>query len=197
MNPNRKRIVEITTTGLFIAIIVTMTFVPNLGYITINYLSITTLHIPVIIGSAILGPLGGFILGLTWGITSLIYSLSRPEGVIFMNPLISVLPRVIVGLVVGYLSVWPVFKADAKSSFSRFFAKPHVHDVGLAVLGTLTNTVLVLSAIALFSSTILWPFNQTFSKIIAVILSLNGSVELISAIILVPIVLNALRRLRK
>jgi uncharacterized membrane protein len=197
MNPNRRRIVEITTTGLFVAIIVTMTFVPNLGYITINYLSITTLHIPVIIGSAILGPLGGFILGLTWGITSLIYSLSRPEGVIFMNPMISVLPRVVVGLVVGYLSVWPIFKLSAKNSVSRFLAIPHVHDVGLAILGTLTNTVLVLSAIALFSSTILWPFNQTFSKIIAVILSLNGSVELVSAIILVPIVLNALRRIRK
>lgn len=197
MNPNRKRIVEITTTGLFIAIIFVMTFVPNLGYITINYLSITTLHIPVIIGATILGPLGGFILGLTWGITSLIYSLSRPEGVIFMNPLISVLPRVIVGLVVGFGSIWPVFKADSSNALARFFAKVHVRDVSLAVIGTLTNTVLVLSAIALFSTTILWPFNQTFTKIIGVILSLNGSVELISAIILVPIVLNALRRIRK
>jgi hypothetical protein len=38
MNPNRKRIVEITTMGLFIAIIFVMTFVPNIGYIQVRWI---------------------------------------------------------------------------------------------------------------------------------------------------------------
>jgi uncharacterized membrane protein len=198
MNPNRKRILEITTTGLFMAIIIVMTFIPNLGYIQINVLSITTLHIPVIVGSVLLGPVGGLILGATWGITNWINALQYPiEGVIFMNPLISVVPRIIVGLVVGFGSVWPVLKTDSKNKIARFFANTHVRDVTLAIVGTMTNTVLVLSAIGLFASTIAWPFSQTFTVIVQVVLSLNGSVELISAIVIVPIVLAALRRIRK
>ncbi|HET6784521.1 MAG TPA: ECF transporter S component, partial [Erysipelotrichaceae bacterium] len=63
----RQSIQRITRLGILIAIIVLMTFVPNIGYIQTGLLSITTIHIPVIVGSALLGPIGGLVLGTTWG----------------------------------------------------------------------------------------------------------------------------------
>ena len=53
-----------------IAIIIIMAFTP-LGYIKLPGLTITFLTIPVAVGAIILGPVGGLICGLTFGLTSL------------------------------------------------------------------------------------------------------------------------------
>ena len=107
MNTQRQRIIQMTTLALLIALIGLMTFTPNFGYIQTGLFSITTIHIPVIIGSAILGPLGGLVLGLTWGITSYLYALTLGtiEAMIFLNPMVSIVPRILVGLIISYSSL--------------------------------------------------------------------------------------------
>ncbi|MDD4000276.1 MAG: ECF transporter S component, partial [Bacilli bacterium] len=80
--------------SILIALILIMTFIPQLGYITINAIPITIIHIPVIVGGIFLGRKYGLVLGIVFGIGSLIrsfmeYSLHAP----FTNPLLSVLPR--------------------------------------------------------------------------------------------------------
>ncbi len=171
--------------ALFSAIIAILTFIPYTGYITYGVLSITTIHIPVIIGCILLGPRGGMALGFVWGLTSLLKALtvaSALEVALFLNPLISVLPRILVGLAVGLLA-WMLLKTIKKRSIVY---------VVCAIVGTLLNTVLVLSAISMFGGATMLSLNQSVAQIITVILSLNGLVELFAAVIVVPIVSGTL-----
>lgn len=185
---NRERLIRITTLGILMALIILMTFIPNIGYIQTGLFSITTIHIPVIIGAALLGPLGGLVMGATWGITSYFYALSLGtiEAMIFLNPMVSIAPRILVGLIVSYSAIllekW-VKKAPLRYSL-------------IAIIGTLSNTVLVLSAIFLFASAGLVSFNQAVSTIFTIVISTNGLLELFSAAILVPAVIQAIRRIR-
>lgn len=186
MTRNRQRLMMITTLGLLMSMIIVMTYVPNLGYITTGIFSITIIHIPVIIGSILVGPLGGLVLGATWGITSWHYAttLGTAEAAIFVNPLVSIAPRILVGLIISYSSL----------GLKRLIPVEFARNVVVSILGALSNTVLVLSAIFLFASSGLVTFNQGLAAIFTFVISLNGSLELISAGILAPIVLKALSK---
>lgn len=188
MNTQRQKLVQMTTLALLIAIIVLMTFTPNFGYIQTGIFSITTIHIPVIVGAAILGPFGGLILGLTWGITSYFYALTLGtiEAMIFLNPMVSIVPRLFVGLIISYSALF--LKNFKLNDWLRFAL--------IAGIGTLANTVLVLSAIFVFASSGLISFNQALSTIYTIVISTNGLLELGSALFLVPTIIKAIKRVR-
>lgn len=188
MNTQRKQLSQLTTLAFLIAMIVLMTFTPNFGYIQTGIFSITTIHIPVLIGSIALGPLGGLVLGTTWGITSYLYALSLGtlEAAIFLNPLVSIAPRILVGLSVSYLSL-VTRNIKLKDVYKYSF---------LAASGTLINTILVLSSIFTFESAGLISFNQAVSTILTIIISSNALLELFAAIVLVPAVIVALKKVR-
>ena len=100
--------------------------------------SLTIMHIPVIIGAILEGPVVGIAIGLIFGVFSVIQAGVAPNGpvdVIFTNPFISVIPRLLIGpiawLVWDRLKRWPV-----------------VGLVAAGIAGSLANTILVLSAIA-------------------------------------------------
>ena len=183
----RQSIQRITRLGIMIAVIFLMTYVPNIGYIQTGLLSITTIHIPVIVGSAILGPVGGLVLGATWGITSFLKVLSMPgtvETAIFLNPMVSIFPRILVGLIISYSTI----------GLGNLIKNRDIKYVLVAAIGTLSNTVLVLSSMFIFAQGGVLSFNQAFSVILTVIISTNGLFELISAIILVPIIIRAVSK---
>lgn len=96
-----KRVKELTLTAVFAAVIIVMGVVPNLGYISITpMVGLTIIHIPVFIGAYFGGRRVGASLGLIFGITSFLVALTRPTGLldpIFTNPLVSILPRFLVG----------------------------------------------------------------------------------------------------
>lgn len=188
MNQNRKRLTQITTLGILMALIILMTFIPNVGYIQTGLFSITTIHIPVIVGAALLGPLGGFVLGLTWGLTSYFYALTLGtiEAMIFLNPMVSIVPRILVGLIVSYSAL----------GLAKLISKAHLRYALVAVIGTLSNTVLVLSGIFIFASSGLVSFNQAVSTIMTIVVSTNGLLELFSAVFLVPSVILAIQKIR-
>ncbi len=98
----KKNIANITLLAMFSAIIVAMTFTPYVGYITIpGMLSITTVHIIVIIASLSLNKFSaGAFLGLVWGISCLLYAMynGTADAAIFLDPRISVVPRILVGI---------------------------------------------------------------------------------------------------
>ena len=60
-----------TQVALFGAIIVLLAFTPFLGYIPLGFTRATIIHIPVIIGSLLMGPKKGAVLGLVFGATAL------------------------------------------------------------------------------------------------------------------------------
>ena len=184
-NYNLGNVKTLVLLSLFSAIITAMTAIPQVGYITYGVISITTLHVPVIIGSILLGPINGLILGTVWGITCLVkaYMTATPEALIFMNPLISLVPRSIVGWFVGFLS----FKV------LRVIKNKKIRYSVLGLAGSLCNTVLVLTALSLFGNMALLPMD-TVRNIFGVLISLNGIVELFLAIAVVPVVVFALEK---
>lgn len=94
-----KKLFDLILTAILGAIIVLMTFIPQIGYITVMPgVSITLVHIPVIIGVTILGLKESIALGAFFGISSMIVALTRatnPFDLAFKLPWISVLPRIL------------------------------------------------------------------------------------------------------
>ena len=70
--------------ALFSALIVLMAFTPFLGYIPLGFTRATIIHIPVILGSLMLGPSKGAILGVVFGLTSLINNTVNPTATSFV-----------------------------------------------------------------------------------------------------------------
>ncbi len=114
----------------------------HLGFIPwVAGAALTIMHVPVIIGAVLEGPVVGTAIGLIFGLFSLLQAVLAPTGPVdvwFQNPVISVLPRLFIGVV-----AWLGYKAlkNVNEPLALVVA---------GILGTLTNTVLVLSAIGLF-----------------------------------------------
>lgn len=140
----KKKTLRIALLALFTAIIILQNFIPFLGYIPLGVLNLTIIHVTVIVAALLLGPKDGAIVGGVWGTITFIRAFVWPTSpiapIVFVNPLISILPRILIGVVAGYAFVW------AKKSFhSKIFAASLA-----SVLGSLTNTFLVLGQIYLF-----------------------------------------------
>jgi uncharacterized membrane protein len=187
----RKRIQNLTVNAMLIALIALMGFVPFLGFIPLGAsVSITLIHLPVLLGAALLSTRSATLLGLSFGLVSLLVVLTNPTpqpiDLFFVNPLISVLPRILFGLFAGVLF-----------SFTRRFAS--LQQYGLlsifAFLATVFHTVLVLSMLWLFASAELTGLFGNLVQFIWYILSLNGLIEAVLSALLIPILTLALRRI--
>jgi uncharacterized membrane protein len=128
---------QLTVIGLLSSISILLSVTP-LGYIPIPPISPTIMHVPVIIGAIIEGPLVGATIGAIFGLTSLIRSFTVPSPInfIFWNPIISVGVRILIGVVSGY-----VYRAIKNRKGSVAVT---------AVLGSLTNTIGVLGLAYIF-----------------------------------------------
>lgn len=103
-------------------------------------ISLTIMHVPVIIGAILEGPVVGAGIGLIFGLFSLLEAAIAPTGpgdVVFTNPLISVLPRLFIGPV-----AWLVWTGLKKI--------PVVGLITSGIVGSLTNTVLVLGMFGIY-----------------------------------------------
>lgn len=76
-----------------------------LGFIPIGPTRATIMHIPVIIGAILEGPIVGAIVGLIFGLFSIFQAVTNPTPIsfVFLNPLVSVLPRILIGVVSYYV----------------------------------------------------------------------------------------------
>ncbi|MEG2834325.1 MAG: ECF transporter S component, partial [Ruthenibacterium sp.] len=72
MRKSSPKALDLAQLALFSAIVIVLAFTPFLGYIPLGITKATIIHIPVIIGSILLGPKKGAILGALFGATSLI-----------------------------------------------------------------------------------------------------------------------------
>ena len=121
---NRSR--RTTLLGLLTAILMVLSMTP-LGYLNIGPLAISFNMIPVAVGAAALGPVGGAVLGAVFGMTSFLQCLgiggSSAMGVILfdINPLFAFLqrflPRLITGFTVGV--IYKVVRRFCKRRWSR------------------------------------------------------------------------------
>jgi uncharacterized membrane protein len=102
----------------------------RLGFIPVPNLAgnATIMHVPAILGGALEGPVVGTIVGGIFGIFSFI----QAEVPFFRDPLVSILPRLFIGVV-----AWAVFASLRSWSID-------VAAAAAGVLGSMTNTVGVL-----------------------------------------------------
>lgn len=130
--------------AMFIAIIILQTSVPILGLIPIGPLSITIIPVTVALAAILLGTVDGAIIGGVWGVITFVRAFVWPTSplatIVFVNPVVSVLPRIMVGIVAGI--VYQQLKGR--------FKKTGIAISVAAICGSLTNTILVLGLIYLF-----------------------------------------------
>lgn len=102
--------------------------------------ALTIMHVPVIIGAVLEGPVVGLAIGFIFGLFSLIQGAIAPTGPTdtwFTNPLLSILPRLFIGPV-----AWLVYRALQRINESLAL-------IVAGIAGSLTNTILVLGVIGL------------------------------------------------
>jgi len=135
MVEDRTRKIVITGVLSAISIFLGMT---RLGFIPwITGASLTIMHIPVIIGAVLEGPVVGVAIGFIFGLFSLIQAAVAPTGpadVWFTNPLLSILPRLFIGPI-----SWVIFDLLKRWKIPALILA--------GVIGSLANTVLVLGMI--------------------------------------------------
>lgn len=204
-----KKTYEMVLTALFAAIIIIMAFVPFLGYINLILIKATLIHVPVIIGSIILGPKRGAFLGLIFGSTSLLNNTVNPSllsfafspfysigevGGNFFSLIICLVPRILVGVVPFF-----VYRG-IKLSFGNKSSADYLSLPIAGIAGALTNTLLVMNLIYVC-------FNQQFAAVkeigtdavYGVILSIilaNGVPEAIVAAVLATAICKVLLKLQ-
>ena len=136
--------------ALMAAIIIVLANTP-LGMIQLPIIKATTVHIPVIIGAILFGPLAGAILGGVFGICSLVSNTMAPTLLSFaFSPFlasnlagvlkalwISVGCRILIGVAAGW--IWILFRKIKLNTY-----------VALAIAGfagSMVNTIMVMGSI--------------------------------------------------
>ena len=163
---------DLAIVGILGGIAIMLSFTP-LGFIPVPTAagSATIMHIPVIIGAVIEGPIAGALIGLIFGLASFIRG-----AAFFSDPVVAILPRILIGLVAAYSYLWT--RDMITKMGSVIFA---------AIMGTVTNTIGVLS-LALWRGYL--PNVETFW----VTAITHGLPEIIVAALITVAVVKALRR---
>lgn len=179
---------KIAMTGIFGALSIILALTP-IGYIQIGALAITIMHIPTILATLTAGLVPGLFTGLIFGISSLVKAATsgNASNIFFVNPLVSVLPRVIFPI-----AVWGFFKL-----LNLIPRMPKTVSGGIAAAaGTLVHTLLVLGALVIFYGKDLGlksgEMLSGFFAFVAATLATNGLWEIVSATVLSVIVLGAI-----
>lgn len=167
--------------------------ITGVGLIPIPLIRATTLHIPVILGAIVLGPLAGGILGAVFGLCSMWTATTAPTLLSFMfSPFLSTsgLPgalkaiwialgcRILIGVVTGW--VWIALR--------KFNANETIAMAIAAFLGSMTNTVCVMGSIyLLFAPQYAEALNVAGSAVVGLVLTTvvtSGIPEALIAVVL-------------
>ena len=204
-NTNTRWMVSV---ALMAAIVILLANTP-LGMIQLPIIKATTVHIPVIIGAILLGPLAGAILGAVFGICSLISNTMAPTLLSFaFSPFmstsgligaakaiwISVGCRILIGVVSGWL--WILFKKIKMN-------KKIYQVIALAItgfVGSMGNTITVMGSIYIL-------FAKQYAEVkevavtavwglIMTTVTASGIPEAIAAAILVAVITKVLLKSR-
>lgn len=205
---NRKKDTRwLVGVAMMAAIVVLLANTP-MGLINIWPIKATTIHIPVIVGAILFGPMAGGILGGVFGICSIISNTVSPVAAsICFSPVLAVSVggplsavkalwislgcRILIGVVAGWL--WILLK---KLRANDMIALPVV-----GFIGSMTNTVTVMGSIFLmFRAEYAAANNMAVSAVfdfIIVTVTGAGVMEAVVALVLVTAIGKALLRVNR
>lgn len=200
----RKLVVSALLTGItFLLGLTIVGYIPNPFNPTV---SMTLLCLPVIIGTVTEGLKTGIVISLFFGATSLLKALGvtmvpDPLGTyllgisVWRTVIIIFIPRLIIPF-----TTWAVYKAISGESVARKRIATGV----AAFIGSMTNTVLFLSAIYLLFlpeigelSAAFETTPELFARVLAVIGAINGLPEAAVAVLLCVPIVAALSQLKQ
>lgn len=200
MTIRKKNIQQLTLAAFFVAIEVIMAVTP-IGYIPLGALSITTMHLPVILAGVLLGPKFGAGIGFMFGMTSFIRATFQPTVTSFVftpfvqignmqgnfwSLLIAFGPRILLGWLSGMMYRY----------CSKGFKNKIVPTAIVAALNTIIHTLLVLGGIwVFFAQPYAEALNITTSALMTAFIATittNGVLETIEAAIIIPVLVRVL-----
>lgn len=200
MNQKKMDVRYMAQLALMAAVVILLANTP-LGMIQLPIIKATTVHIPVILGAILLGPLAGGILGAVFGICSMASNTLAPTLLSFaFSPFlsttgltgalkavwISVGCRILIGVVSGW--VWKLLE---KVSVPSVVALPVV-----GFLGSMVNTVCVMGSIyLLFAQQYAEAQNVALTAVFGLVMgtvTASGIPEAIAAAVLVTVIGKAL-----
>ena len=203
---NTAQTLGMVQVALFAALIIILAFTPFLGYIPLGFTRATIIHIPVIIGSLMLGPKKGAFLGFVFGMTSFINNTMNPTATSFVftpffelgevhggigSVIICFVPRILVGVV-----PWYVYRG-----LERIIGKQMLSLAAAGIAGALTNTLLVMNLIYVFFRTAYAAANNVAEgavyTFILSIIGMNGVPEAVVSAVLVSIICRVLFQYRQ
>ena len=191
---NKKTAYYIVTT-LFVSIVLLQMLIPWLGIMPLGAFiigaSATIIQFTVALSGIILGPKYGAVVGFFWGGLSFINALTHPGTIgslMFQNPATAFIPRILVGLVIGWL-------------FNYFLRQRPIatRTIGLGILGVLAALVNTVGVVILttIGFTVMHtnftgiPNHNILSWLIGIV-SFNAIFEMIVGFILVMLIGNIL-----
>lgn len=137
---------QLVKLGLFFALVFIQTWVPFLGNINTPLLSVTIIHVTVIVATLWLGTKEGILVGTFWGINSWLRAIMMPSSplqlLVLSSPIVSVLPRFLMPLIIGIIY----------NHLSEKSQKSKLTHILLGALGSLLNTAVLLSFIGIFKA---------------------------------------------
>ncbi|MDD6386776.1 ECF transporter S component [Lactobacillus equicursoris] len=191
---NRQKTLKMTMTAVFIAILLLEAFIPNIGYITIfpGMPAVTTIPLTVAIYACLMGPKAGATFGLVWGLTSLFRAYTAPNGLVtillFQNPLICLVPRILSGYLAGLVGKLPLKKKSLAYCLS-------------GITASVTNTLFVILLSALWygnnSHQLLVALGKNSGNLLAVLfvaLGANCLLESAFSGIVTPVIASAVNK---
>ncbi|GBU11372.1 membrane protein [Erysipelotrichaceae bacterium] len=170
----REKTRKIVLIGILGGLTVFLTFTP-FGFIPIGPITLTTMHIPVILAACIGGPLVGGIVGLMFGLASMVNAILKPSilSPAFLNPFISVIPRIIFGVATGYIHL-------GLTKISKTSAIYYT-----SILVTLLHSLLILSLLFFFYQSLFGANTQAAFLLILTIFFTNTLPEIFTAALIV------------
>ena len=127
----------------------------------------TIMHVPAIIGGVLEGPQVGALTGLIFGL----HSLMRASNPLFADPLVAILPRILIGIVAHW--VYRITKSDGLA----------------AAFGTMANTggVMALGVLkGYITGPVAWGIAIT-----------HGIPEVVVAVVITVVISRSLRKIRR
>lgn len=139
------------------------------------------------------GMLAGFIFGMVSLVIAVIGTAANPMFAVVINPLVSVVPRILSGMVCGL-----IFTAMNRNNTSKNKKKRYLSSTIATLGGVLTNTFLFLGMFFAFAHGKIYnEITINFKWLITSVVALNTIIELCVFAITVPAIVNALFSAKK
>lgn len=171
-----------------------------LGYIPVGGIRATTMHLPVILAAVLFGYRCGALLGLVFGITSILINTFQPTPFSFIFSPFYSLGAVTGGLPSLLIALLPRIMIGVNAAFVFKHCKNQTAGLALSgVIGSFTSTILVLLGIYIFFKEPYAATRNISSDLVAGVLisqlCFNGALEAIIACISTTVIGKVLLRL--